>query len=871
MNLPNWFRNLRRREADLDDELNFHLRMDISGRVERGERHQEARDAALREFGNTDLVKAVTRDMWGWATFERLWQEFRFAGRMVWKNPGFSLVVMLTLALGIGANTAIFSVVRAALSPLDIPDPGRVVIAWTENPKRNWHQFPVSVPDFLDWKASGVFTSLSAFDDGGVNLRIGGAAAERTTSSIVTPEFFRVIAHPPLMGRVFEEDDVRPGRDKVLVLTENFWRSRFASDPAIVGKTVILDGAPHTIVGVLPKSFPRFGQEQLYTPFVFDPAVATKRGDRFFGAVGRLRPDISLAAAQTRMDALEQRLARQFPNEDGGNGVSLQLLQENVVQDSKILLTVLFAAVGFVLFIACANIANLLLARGTTRAREMALRAALGASRWALARQLLTESVLLAMLGGVLAIAPAYWGTHFIASFELDQLPNPELITISSGVLAFNIALSLLTGVLFGLVPAWQVWRTDVNDTLKASSRSLSGGLHQRLRGVFVISEVALTMVLLIGAGLMVHSVVNMRSITPGYRSEGVLTMRVSLSDAQYSDPGLQTAYFEKLAARAATLPGVRSAAAINGLPTSSELHGAGLFFTDRPDPRPEDIPVVLRHSVIAGYFETMRIPLVRGRFFSASDRKDSPLAVIIDDYAAKRYWPNQDPIGKRVKLGAKQPPREIVGVVGAVDQSSVVKLLKGQLGQIYIPFPQEPKPYATLVVRTDGDPKSLAAPLRDAARAVDVDQPVFEIQTMDEARAAGQATQRLVTWLLGGFSLLALLLAAIGIYGVIAYNVGQRTREFGIRMSLGAPRNNVLGLVVRQGALLAAVGAVVGLAGAFGLTRLMASLLYGVKATDPITFAAVSVLFAGVAIAASYIPARRATKVDPVTALRCE
>jgi putative ABC transport system permease protein len=788
---------------------------------------------------------------------------------MLRKNPGFTVVVVLTLALGIGANTAIYSVIQAALAPLAIPDAGRVVMVWTENVKRDWHRFPASVPDYQDWKASGVFSSLGGLSDTGFNLRMA-ERTDRVNGLLVTPEFFAALAVPPHLGRAFRSEDVQPGHNNVAILTDSLWHSRFAANPSIIGTSIVLDGVPHTIVGVLPKSFPLIGQEQIYAPFVFAADAVGNRGSRFFQVVGRLREGVSLAAAQKRMNELEHRLGTQY-TEDSGHSIAMQPVEDAAVEDARAMLVILFGAVGFVLLIACANIANLLLARGTARQKEMALRVALGAGRWRLCRQLLTESVLLALLGGVVAIAPSLGAIRFITSFHLDDLRNGDLITLNSSVLVFNLVLSFATGILFGLAPAWQAWKTNVNDTMKEASRSNSGGGHQRLRGLFVVSEVALTLVLLVGAGLMLRSFERLRTANPGFDSHNVLTVRVALSDQQYATPEKQIAFFERVVREAQSLPGVVSAAAVDDLPASDNMHGSGLFFPDRPEQRPEDVKIVLRDSVISGYFATMRIPLIRGRYLNDADSKSSSLAVVIDEWTAKQNWPGQDPVGKSLKLGKSLPARQIVGVVGSVDQGILVKLLKGQIGQVYLPALQQPMPAMTLVLRTTVDPASLIPSVRSLVRGVDIDQPVFQAETLDNTRAASRASQRLATSLLGSFAGVALLLAAIGIYGVIAYSVGQRTREFGIRMSLGARRPDVLRLVVRQGLVLAAAGIVLGLAGAFALTRLLSTFLYGVNATDPLTFAGVTGLLAVVAAMASFLPAWRATRVDPVIALRCE
>jgi len=858
----------RRRNRELNEELEAHLRMAERDRLDRGQSPNDAHFDALAEFGNKGLVQEVTRDMWSWTSLERLLQDFRYGARMLRRNPGFTVVVVLTLALGIGANTAIYSVIHAALAPLGIPNPDRVVMVWTENAKRDWHQFPASVPDYRDWQASGIFSSLAGTTDGGFNLRLADRT-ERVDGFSVTPEFFSVIAIAPRLGRAFRPEEGQAGHDQVAILGDSLWRSRFAANPNIIGSTIIVDGVSRNVVGVLPPSFPRFEKEEIYTPLVFAADVAADRGTRFFQVTGRLRNGITLAAAGQRLAGIERRLSAQY-KEDTGHSVALQPVEDSIVEDARTLLALLFGAVGFVLLIACANIANLLLARGTSRQKEMALRAALGAGRWRLCRQLLSESVLLALIGGAVAILPSLFAMRFVTSFGIDELRNANLVSLNSSVLVFNLALSLATGILFGLVPAWQAWKTNVGDTMREASRSYTGA-HHRLRGLFVVAEVALTMVLLVGAGLMLRSFAHLRSTSPGYDVTNVLTMRVALSDQQYATPERQVAFFERVAREASALPGVATASAIQDLPGSDNLHGSGLLRPDRPDPRPEDIRVELTDCVMPGYFDALRIPLVRGRYLNETDTKSSLPVVVIDEYTARLNWPNEDPIGKQLRFGTKKAPRQIVGIVGNVDQGILVKLLKGQIGQAYIPASQLPSPAMTLVLRTKLDPTSLIPAMRALVRGIDIDQPVFDMNTLESIRATSRAPQQLATSLLGSFAAVALLLAAIGIYGVIAYAVGQRTREFGVRISLGAKRLDVLRLVVRQGIVLTAIGMLAGLAGAFALTRLMSSLLYGVAATDPLTFAGGAALLAAAALAACLIPAFRATRVDPVVALHCE
>jgi len=798
-------------------------------------------------------------------------QDLKYGLRMFARSPGFTIVAVLTLALGIGANTAIFSLVDAALlHAAPFPQPERLVMVWTNNPAREWHHFPASIPDFMDWKQTGVFEKLAAFTDTGFNLRVGDRT-ERVLGISATSELFSALRTQARLGRIFQDSDVQPGQEHVVILSDALWRSHFAADPNIIGKSAVLDGSPYTVIGVLPKSFPKLSQEQLYAPLVVQASVATDRGTRSWGVMGRLAPGVSLAAAQQRMSDLGLRLARQYPKEDAGDTVELQPFEEAAVEDVQPLLLLLLGVVGFVLLIACANVASLLMARSAGRQKEMAIRAALGATRWRLGRQLLTESLVLSLAGGVLGLLPALWGIDLVGSFGLDSMPDPSRVTINGGVLIFSLVLSVATGLFFGIAPAWQARKTNLNDALKAATRSQVRGPRQRMRSVLVVAEVAMTMVLLAGAGLMLQTFLRMRSAYPGYDPHGVLTMSVALADRQYATPEKQAAFFADVLRRVRALPGVRLAGACDELPASDNIHGSGMYFADRPEPKPSDLPLALRDAATPDYFRAMRIPLIRGRYFSDSDRQGSALVAIVDEWTAKRFWPNEDPLGKRIKLGQKKPWLEIVGVVGSVKRPVLAFLGRGEVAQVYLPFEQYPRPAASLAVRTDGDPQALGSEVRNVVHDVDADQPVFQIQTLEEALATGMAPQRLAALLLAGFAVVALLLAMIGIYGVVAYGAAQRTREIGLRMALGAKPIDVLKLVLGQGMVLMLIGVGIGLAGALALTRVMSTLLYGVRPTDPPTFVCVSLLLGGAVLLASYIPARRATRVDPMVALRYE
>jgi putative ABC transport system permease protein len=797
---------------------------------------------------------------------EGLLRDVRYAGRVLYHKPAFTLIALATLALGIGANTAIFSVVNAALlTPVPVPSPERVVMVWTDRLSHGSTGYPASEPDFIDWQASDIFEKLAGFVTDGYNVLIGNTPV-RVLGGAVSKEWFEIAQVKPYLGRLFREQDMRAGHDHAAVLTYDFWNSRFLADPSVVGKTTIINNVPYTVIGVLPKKLHKIANEELYVPLVFGPPYTTDREMRFIGTVGRLAPGVSLAAAQTRIAALNARLALKFPREDGGNRIRLQPIEEAYVEDVHTLVLVLFGAVGFVLLVACANIANLLLVRGAARQKELAIRAALGASRFSLMRQLLTESVLLSVLGGILGIFPALLGIRFLAKYRPEALPNADLIGLNPTVLLFTLLLALCTGVLFGIIPAWNSWRANAASPLRERSQT-AGEL--KFGNLFVVGEVALTVVLAVAAGLMLRSFLHLRASYPGYDTR-VLTMRVSLTGKQYDLPQEQIKFCRLLLDRLHNLAGVRGAAAMDVIPTSGDIQGGMLHFTDRPEPGQNNQAVVIIAPVTPDFFGAMHIPLIRGRAFTQADGANDERVIILDEATAKQYWPNQDPIGKTVRVRFATPLRKIVGIVGSIDRSFAVKV-KTRIGQVYLPFDQWPTSDISLVISSDVNTASLIPAVRREISALAPDQPVYEIQTMDEARAAGQTSSRFGTWLLGLFALLSLSLAAIGVYGVIAYTVEQRTREIGLRMALGATQHDLLFAVLKKGLALVLLGLAIGFCGALALGKLMHDLLHGISGTDPAAFlgAAVVLLFAGVL--ATYIPAFRASRIDPMVALRHE
>lgn len=793
-------------------------------------------------------------------------RDVRYGARVLYKKPAFTLIALATLALGIGANTAIFSVVNAALlTPVRIPAPERVVMVWTDRLSHGSSGYPASEPDFIDWQSSGIFEKLGGFVTDGYNVVIGNTAL-RVVGGSVNTGWFQIQQLKAHLGRLLSAEDMLPGHDHTVVLSYDFWNAKFLADRSIVGKTIIINSVPYTVVGVAPRNIAKIANEQIYVPLVFTLPNGANREMRFIGTLGRIAPGVSLSAAQERMNTLTTRLAAQYPREDGGNRVRLQLIEEAYVEDVHTLVLVLFGAVGFVLLVACANIANLLLVRGAARQKELAIRTALGARRFFILRQLLTESVLLSVLGGVLGIFPALLGIRFLARYRPEALPNADLIGLNPTVLLFTLLLAICTGLLFGMIPAWNSWQTNANSPLRERSQT-SGEL--KFGNLFVVAEIALTVVLAVAAGLMLRSFIQLRSTYPGYDPR-VLTMRISLTGKEYQSSVEQIKFVRLLLSRLDSLPGIRHAAAVDALPTSADLQGGMLHFTDRPEPGQNNQAVIIIAPVTPDYFRAMRIPLIQGRAFTETDGANSAPVIILDHATAKQYWPNEDPLGKMVRVRFGAPLCKIVGVVGSIERSLSVKV-KTRIGQVYLPYDQWPSPDISLVVSSDVNTTSLIPSVRHELSALAPDQPVYEIQTMRQARAAGQTSSRFGTWLLGFFALLSLSLAAIGVYGVVAYTVEQRTREMGLRMALGATQQELLLAVLKKGFTLVLLGLLIGISGALALGRLMRDLLHGISGTDPTAFlgAAVVLLLAG--LLATFIPAFRASRIDPMVALRHE
>jgi putative ABC transport system permease protein len=782
---------------------------------------------------------------------------------------------VITLALGIGANTAIFSVVNTVLlQPLPFKESDRLVIVWEEGTAQGFPRNSVSASNYIDWRDQNqVFEGMSIL--GRMNFNLTGVGEpERIDGRRVSANLFDLLGVQPRLGRAFLPEEDQPGSNRVVVLSHGLWQRRFGSNANIIGQPLTLNGQSFTVVGVMPPHF-QFPspQDELWVPIAFTSQEAANRGNNSYEVIARIKPGVILEQAQAEMNTIAARLKQQYPDVVKSNGSVVIPLREHLVGDIKPALLVLLGAVGFVLLIACANVANLLLARAAVRQKEVAVRIALGASRLRLIRQFLIESVLLAALGGVGGLLLALWGVSLLKAFIPENISQVQSITVDAKVLVFTLLVSLMTGLIFGLAPAMQSSRVNLNETLKEGGRDSASGSHgNRIRGLLVIAEVAVSLVLLIGAGLLINSFLRLLNVDSGFRADNLLTINVVLPELKYPDQARRTAFYSDLLSRIEALPGVQSAAVTNYIPLTLQGDTFGISIEGRPDPGPAERPDVVTRVISPKYFSTMGIELLQGREFGEEDRADSPRVAVISETMARRLWPGEDPVGKRIKPGPPDSPvpwRTIIGVVKDVRQFELNADPKLQMYYCYV----QPAFFVPsyLVVKTDVEPVSLAAAVRGAVWEIDKDQPVSNIRTMKEVLSESIARQRFSMLLLGIFAAVALALAAVGIYGVMSYSAAQHTREIGIRMALGAQSRDVLKLAIGQGMKLALAGVAVGLIGAFALTRLIESLLFGVSTTDPATFALVTFLLIAVALSACYIPARRATKVDPMIALRYE
>jgi predicted permease len=866
---------LRRGEMDreLEEELRYHLEREAELNLRGGMTPEEARRAALRDFGGVEQTRELCREARGVRMFQDLWQDLRYGARKLRQSPGFTLVAVMTLALGIGANTAIFSVVNAVLlRPLPFEQPEQLVRVFGTNARRSNFTRPHSYLNFNDLRAQNqTFEALAAY--GGASAALSGAEApEQITGVIASGDIFRVLGTKPLMGRLLEPGDERPGGSNAVVISHGLWLRRFGGDPQIVGRAIKLDGRAREIVGVTP---PDFGFEfvtdaaDFWTPI--DPTASgyQARGAIFLEAIGRLKPGVSVEQAGTDLGVVASRLEQQYQDSNAGIGVRLASAQEELVGDVRQTLLVLLGAVGFVLLIACANVANLLLARAAGRHREIAVRSALGAGRGRIVRQLLTESLLLALAGGALGLLFALWGVRLLSAFVPENVPRFGETSTDLRVLGFTLAASVLTGLLFGLAPALQSSRFDLNEALKEGGRGGTDGRGRaRVRGLLVVSEVALSLVLLIGAGLLVKSFFNLRNTNPGFDPSDTLTASLSLSPVRYDTDEEVADFYRLLVERVRQLPGVESAGAVTPLPLSGNNLSFSFSVVGQPPLPPGQRQSASARFVTPDYFRAQGVPLRAGRVFTDADKAGAPGAVIVNEAFARRYLPGVEPLGQRLRLGFNNIEGEVVGVVGDMRGGS---LASTPVPEYYVPQAVVAFSDLTLVVRTAGDPASLTAALRRVVSEMDREQPLYDVRTMESLVARSVARQRFSMTLVGVFAVLAMLLSAVGIFSVMSSLVAQRSHEIGIRMALGARPRHILSMVVRHGVGLTLVGVAVGLAAAVALTRLMSGLLYEVSATDPVVYGGITALLAAVALLACYLPARRATKVDPLIALRYE
>jgi putative ABC transport system permease protein len=808
---------------------------------------------------------------------DALLKDVRFAFRSLLKRPGLTAVALITLGLGIGVNTAIFSAVDSVLlRPLPLKDPARLVAVWEHTPSLGIVQNQMAPANYFDLRQQNqVFEDVGAFTDFSMNLT-GEGEPERLDGEMVTASVFPLLGVSPALGRTFAPDEDQIGKEHVVVLSDALWRRRFNRDAGIINRQITINSESFTVVGVMPPSF--FFPEReamLWIPWAMEPEQASGRGDHYLRVIGRLKPDVTLERANVEIESLAARFAGEYPRTNEGLGILVRSFHQDYVGDLRLPILLLFAAVGVVLLIVCANVANLLLAQATTRRREIAIRMAVGAGRWTIARQFLVESLLLAIGGGLLGVLGAIWGVEALSKLLPESLAKLQAITIDARVLLFTLAVIVVTAIAFGVGPALHATRANPGNSLSETGRDLAGGMSGRhVRRLLVVSEVALAVVLLVGAGLLIRSFQRLRQVDLGFKTDNLLTMRMVLPMPKYLKADARSAFYGDLMQRVHEIPGVESAGMISFLPLSTSGMKFSFSVEGRAMPGDMNLPFALYRAVSPDYFHATGIPLQRGRFFDTHDVPESTPVVVVNRRLAEQFWPGQDATGKRVKVGAPDSPNPwatVIGVVGDVRQAG---LYGDQQFEMYAPYAQERRSWLAprdLVVRTNRDAASLAGAVRQAVWAVDKDQPVSNVRTMDQVFAAAISRERFQMLLLALFATLALVLACVGLYGVISYAVAQRTHEIGVRMALGAQRGDVLRLVIRQGMVLTVAGLLLGTIGAFAATRVMRELLYGVTATDAVTFLSAGGLLVLVAFLACFIPARRATKVDPLVALRYE
>jgi putative ABC transport system permease protein len=810
--------------------------------------------------------------------------DLRYALRMLLKSPGFSIIAIITLALGIGANSAIFSVINTVLlQPLPFPQPEQLAAIWASAPQRPGNNHEVhSYLDFVDLRdRNHTFASMTAYTGASTIFGEGDDAAE-VEGLAATSDIFDVLKTQPMLGRRFNREDDKPGAARVVILGYRLWQKQFGGDPKIVGREISFGSRTYTVSGVMPRGwkFPLGNQNVDYvTPLIPLITIGSSpetlhRGAHFLIVVGRLQAGVNFRQATADLQTIAAQLGQQYPDADAGRSEFVSPLRDDVVGEVRPALLVLLAAVGLVLLIACANVANLLLARAATREREVAIRTALGANRVQIVRQLLAETFLLAIVGGAAGLLLAWWSIDALVAFGPSELPRANEISVSSGVIAFTFGIAILTSLAFGLVPALHASRPSVSGSLKDAARGSSGGMHgNRLRSIFVVSQFALSLILLVGAGLLIRSFAHLRAVQPGFNPEQALTVWQSLSKLRYPTPEQQTQFFDRLLPKLRALPGIEAVGAVSPLPFSGDNRGTTFTVVGQPMPPAGHEPSASHLMIDSGYFHAMQIPLQNGRIFDGRDRKDAKPVVMVNEAFAKKFFPNQDAIGQSIIIGASpgdpKPASEIVGIVGTTRHDT----LTAEGGpEYYVPYAQDPNRYMDIVLRTKlTNDASLDNMIRRAVHEIDAQNYVPKPRPLRDLLSQTLAQPRFNMALLGIFAGVAVILAAVGIYGVIAYSVSQRTKEIGIRMALGAQRRDMLQMILRQSLWMVAIGIVVGLAGALAATRLMAALLFGVGASDISTYLGVIAVLGGAALLASFIPARRAMKIDPMVALRYE
>jgi putative ABC transport system permease protein len=879
-NIASGLRSLFRKEQvshELDEELNSFLEMAAEEKMKQGMNHKDALRAVRLERGSLDVTKEEVRSA-GWESFiETCWQDLRFAVRMLRKSPGFTAVAVLTLALGIGANTAIFSLVNGVLlRPLPYRNPNRLTMVWEKS--RDGSPENVGYATYLDWKSQNKsFEEIAIYSSWQPVLQAG--EPEQLSGLRVTSNYFRTLGIHPEIGRDFLPEEDVPNANKVVMLSHSLWQRKFNSDPNIVGKPIDMNATQYLVAGVLPAAYqslmnqdPRGGAVEIWRVLGYDVSQPWAcRTCHHLVAIARLRDGVAITQANAEMDTIAAALSKAYPKEYDDIGVTLTPIREQLLGPASTPLYILLGAVSFVLLVACANLANLLLARATDREREVAVRTALGATRGRIIRQLLAENCVLGLLGAAAGLVPAYWTPKVLASIGAGDLPRLDQVHLDWRVLLFTIGVALLTGIVAGLAPGYRLSKNNMHDSLKEGVRGSGSVATRRLRGLLIVSEVALSLTLLIGAGLLLRSLSRLLVVSPGFDPTNVLSMQTSVLGQRFNDNAVVRQYFADAVERLRALPGVQSAAAASQIPLAGNIDEYGFHAEGKMHANPEEDPSAERYCITPGFLETMRIPLLRGRDISSADTATAPPVLLVSETTARRMWPGEDPIGKRAKIGGLDKPwLTVVGVTGDVHH---VGLDAAPGMQMYIPHQQWPFPDGLMVfvIRAASTPAVISSAAQQAIHSVDATQPISRIMPLESYVGLSVQGRKFALILIGAFAAIALALSLVGIYGVTAYSAAQRTREIGIRIALGAQRGELLGLLLRQGMLLVACGVIAGVTASLALTRFLATMLFAVQPTDGLTFASVVLLLVAVSAAACFLPARRAMRVDPLVALRHE